>query len=68
MKPGDPESTSADELFLLDEQTPSAPAEPATHDDAFRVQQQKIERLNEYYDEVVAELRTLLAATADEGG
>ena len=67
MKPGDPKSMSVDELLLLDEQAPSAPAEPATYDDAFRVQQQKFERLNEYYDEVVAELRTLLAETADEG-
>ncbi len=35
-------------------------AEPATHDDEFSAQQQKIERLNQYYDEVVAELRAVL--------
>ena len=59
MKPGDPQTNSVDEL-LFDEQTPSEPAEPATHADAFGVQQQRIDRLNQYYDEVVAELRALI--------
>jgi hypothetical protein len=63
MKPGDLETIPADELWLLDEGAPSVP-----HDDEFRAQQQKSERLNQYYDEVVAELRALLDASDDEGG
>jgi hypothetical protein len=59
MKPGDPTSIAGDEL-LLDERSPPVQAETAPHDDEFYVQQQRIERLNQYYDEVVAELRALL--------
>jgi hypothetical protein len=60
MNPGDPETMTMDELRPLDEQALSDPAESATHDDEFRAQQQKIDRLNAYYDEVVVELRALL--------
>jgi hypothetical protein len=68
MKSGDLETIPADELWILDEGAPSAPAEPAPHDDEFLALQQKSERLNQYYDEVVAELRALLDASDDEGG
>ena len=61
MKPGDPTSLAGDELLSLDKRTPSDPAEYPKLDDEFQLQQQKIERLNRYYDEVVAELRALLA-------
>jgi hypothetical protein len=64
MKSGDLELVSADELVSLD--APSDPAELATLDDEFRAQQEKIDRLNQYYDEVVAELRALLDQSVDE--
>jgi hypothetical protein len=68
MKSGDLETIPADELWILDEGAPSAPVEPVPHDDEFIALQQKSERLNQYYDEVVAELRALLDASDDEGG
>jgi hypothetical protein len=67
MKPGDIETLSRDELVSFDERAAFDPTETATHDDAFRAQQQKTERLNQYYDEVVAELRALLDQSDDEG-
>ena len=66
MKSGNLETTSADELFSLDEGAPSVPAESAAYDQEFRVQFEKTERLNQYYDEVVAELRALFDQSADE--
>ena len=67
MKPGDSETMTVDELRPVDERAPSISAESATHDDEFRVQRQKTERLNEYYDEVVIELRALLGQLHDKG-
>jgi hypothetical protein len=58
------ELVSSDVHVSLD--APSDPAESVALDDAFRAQQQKIERLNQYYDEVVAELRILLDQSQDE--
>jgi hypothetical protein len=66
MRTGDSETMTVDELPPLDARVLSAPAEPATHDDEFRAQQQKSERLNEYYDEVVVELRALLGQLHDD--
>jgi hypothetical protein len=66
MNPGDPETMTLDELRPLDERALSDPTESAIHDDEFRVQQQKIERLNAYYDEVVVELRALLGQIHDD--
>ena len=60
MKPGDIETLSRDETVSFDERALFDPTESATHDDAFIAQRQKTERLNQYYDEVVAELRALL--------
>ena len=54
------------ELMTL-ERVPSDPAQAATWDDEFLVQQQKIQRLGEYYDQVVAELLVLLNESDDEG-
>ena len=68
MKPGNIESMPTAELFSLDDRAPLNPAERAALDDEFAAQQQKIERLNQYYDEVVAELRVLLDKSEDEGG
>ena len=67
MKSGDLDSMPVDELFSLDERAPLDPAGSAVLDDEFHAQQQKFERLNRYYDEVVAELRALLDQSHDEG-
>jgi hypothetical protein len=66
MKSGNLNLVPADDLLTLDEPVASNSARPATHDDAFLVQQQKIQRLNEYYDQVVAELLTLLNESHEE--
>jgi hypothetical protein len=66
MNPDDPDTMTMDELRPLDKQALSDPAESAIHDDEFRTQQQKIERLNAYYDEVVVELRALLGQIHDD--
>ena len=63
MKPGDIETLSRDEPVSL---ALSDATESLTPDDAFRAHQQKVERLNQYYDEVVAELRALFDQS-DEG-
>ena len=60
MKPGHLTLVSADAPLSIDEQASIDPAEIAPHDEAFYEQQQKIQRLNAYYDDVVAELRALL--------
>jgi hypothetical protein len=60
MKPGHLTLVSADELLSIDEQASIDQAGLAPHEEAFREQQQRIQRLNEYYDDVVAELRALL--------
>jgi hypothetical protein len=66
MKSGDLALVPRDELMTL-ERVPSDPAEVAAYDDEFRVQQQKIQRLSEYYDQVVAELLALLNESHEEG-
>jgi hypothetical protein len=60
------ELVAASEPVSLAAPAPSEAPETATFDDEFRAQQQKIERLNQYYDEVVAELRILLDQSQDE--
>jgi hypothetical protein len=66
MKSGDLASAPESELLTL-ERLPSDSAEPASYDDEFLVQQQKIARLGEYYDQVVAELLALLNESHDDG-
>ena len=68
MNPGDTKSMSMEGLLSLDDRAPLDPAESATHDETFCAQQQKIQRLNQYYDDVVAELRALLDQDHDEAG
>jgi hypothetical protein len=48
------------------ERPASDPAESAAYDEAFFVQQQRSQRLSAYYDEVVAELLTLLNESEDD--
>jgi hypothetical protein len=66
MKSSDLALAPSGELMTL-ERVPSGPAEAAAYDDEFLVQQQKIQRLSEYYDQVVAELLALLNESHDEG-
>jgi hypothetical protein len=72
MKPGHLTLVSADEPLAFDEQASVEQGliqHPtiAPHEAEFREQQQKIQRLNAYYDDVVAELRALLDES-EEGG
>jgi|HubBroStandDraft_2_1064218.scaffolds.fasta_scaffold261217_1 hypothetical protein len=72
MKPGHLTLVSADEPVAFDEQASIDQASIdqhtlAPHEAEFREQQQKIQRLNAYYDDVVAELRALLDES-EEGG
>jgi hypothetical protein len=72
MKPGHLTLVSADEPLAFDEQASIDQGlidQPtiAPHEAEFREQQQKIQRLNAYYDDVVAELRALLDES-EEGG
>jgi hypothetical protein len=54
------------DLSALDEQVSLQPTEPLNYEEAFRVHQQKIQRLNEYYEQVVAELLVLLNESEKE--
>jgi hypothetical protein len=65
MQSGNLNLVPADDLLTL-EREPSDSAKSAMHDDAFFVQQQKSQRLNAYYDQVVAELLTLLNESPEE--
>ena len=66
MKPGDSETLSRDEAVSFDERSSFEPTISPDLDDAFVAQQQKFDRLNRYYDDVVVELRKLLDHTSDE--
>jgi hypothetical protein len=66
MKPGHLALVPEGELLSIDEQASTDPAAIA-YEVAFREQQQKIQLLNKYYDDVVAELRALLDQS-EEGG
>jgi hypothetical protein len=48
------------DLLTSHDQVSFQPAAPASYEDAFNAQRQKVQRLNEYYDQVVAELLVLL--------
>jgi hypothetical protein len=52
--------------LLTPDEVSFQPAEPASYEDAFSAQQQKIQRLNEYYDQVVAELLVVLNESEKE--
>jgi hypothetical protein len=62
----DHKSMSGDELQSLHE--PAADAEPVTPTDKFHAQMQSSERLTEYYNQVVAEIRASLERIDAEGG
>ena len=54
------ESMSVDELQSLHEPAASDSIEDATHTDKFRAQMHNSQRLNEYYNQVVAEILATL--------
>ena len=60
------ESMSVDELQSLHEPAASDSIEDATHTDKFRVQMHNSQRLNEYYNQVVAEILATLDQVQDE--
>ena len=62
------ELMSGDELQSLHEPADSDSVEDATHTDKFRAQMHNSERLNEYYNQVVAEILASLERVQDEAG
>jgi hypothetical protein len=62
-----PSSMSNDGPLSVAEPIANDPAETTTHSDKLREQLKSSERLNEYYNEVVAELRASLERI-EEGG
>jgi hypothetical protein len=60
------ESMSGDELQSLHEPAASDSIEDATHTDKFRAQMHNSQRLNEYYNQVVAEILASLERVQDE--
>ena len=60
MKPGHLALVPEGELLSIDEQASIDQAAVPPYEEAFREQQQKIQLLSKYYDDVVAELRALL--------
>jgi hypothetical protein len=61
----DPTSMAVAELWSLHEQATSDSADAATHADKLEAQRERFERLNEYYNQVVVELRASLDRTED---
>jgi hypothetical protein len=62
----DQHSMSEGELRSLQEEDATDPAESATHADKLRAQLESSQRLNEYYNQVVAEIRASLERAESE--
>ena len=62
----DPKSMAVEELWSLHESFAPDRADSATHADKLEAQRERFERLNEYYNQVVVELRASLDRTEDE--
>ena len=62
----DPKSMSEDELRSFHAEGATDPAESAADPDKFRKQMQSSERLTEYYNQVVAEIRASLDRAEEE--
>jgi len=63
----DLKSMSVDELRSLHDLVATDTAESATQTEKFRAQLQSSQRLNEYCNQAVAEIRASLDRTQDEG-
>jgi hypothetical protein len=61
----DPKLSAVDELWSLHEQATSNSTGPATLVDRLDAQRERFERLNEYYNQVVVEIRASLDRTED---
>jgi hypothetical protein len=64
----DLKSMSADELWSLQELAASGRSDTATLVAKFRAQRQRVQRLNEYCNQTVAEISASLDRSQDEGG
>jgi hypothetical protein len=62
----DPPSMAVDELWSLHQLVASDRADPAAHAEKLQAQRERFERLNEYYNQVVVELRASLDQTENE--
>jgi hypothetical protein len=67
MERDDLKSMSAELLWSLHQLAAATGTEPATRAEKFREQQQRIARLNKYFDQAVAEIRASLERTHREG-
>ena len=67
MERDDLKSMSAELLWSLHQLAATTGTAPATRAEKFREQQQKIARLNTYFDQAVAEIRASLERTHREG-
>jgi hypothetical protein len=61
----DPTSMAVAELWSLHEQVTADSTDTASHADRLEAQRERFERLNEYYNQVVVELRASLDRTED---
>lgn len=61
----DPQPSAMEELWSLHEQVTFDPADSAPLADRLEVQRERFERLNEYYNQVVVEIRASLDRTED---
>jgi hypothetical protein len=68
MERDDLKSMSAELLWSLHQLAATTGTEPATRAEKFREQQQKIARLNKYFDQAVAEIRASLERTHHREG
>ena len=62
----DPKSMAVEELWSLHELVAPDLSDSATHADKLEAQRERFQRLNEYYNQVVVELRASLDRTEDE--
>jgi hypothetical protein len=67
MQRDDLKSMSAELLWSLHQLAATGVTEPTLRAQQFREQQQKIEQLNRYFDQAVAEIRASLARTPRKG-
>jgi hypothetical protein len=61
----DPKSSAVDELWSLHEQVTSDRGDHSTLGERLEAQRERFERLNEYYNQVVVEIRASLDRTED---